>query len=81
MSGSTQVIALTALLYRMKTRPNSGKPVLEYMGVPEEVTANAHDAEFDVEWTSKVIIKLMKTSRWMTGWNEQKQKRRLERNR
>ena len=52
--------------------------VLEYMGVPEEVTANAHDAEFDVEWTSKVIIKLMKTSRWMTGWNEEKQKRRLE---
>ena len=52
--------------------------VLEYMGVPEEVTAKAHDAEFDVEWTSKVIIKLMKTERWMTGWNEHKQKRRLE---
>ena len=53
VSGSTQAIALTALLYRMKIRPNSGKPVSEYMGAP---TTNIIIAEErGVEWWSDTV--------------------------
>ena len=52
--------------------------MLEHMGVPEDTIAQAHEAAFDVEWCTKILIRLMKTQRWMTAWREEAQKRRLE---
>ena len=52
--------------------------MLEHMGVPEDIIAQAHEAAFDVEWCTKILIRLMKTQRWMTAWREEAQKRRLE---
>lgn len=52
--------------------------LLEHMGVPEDVVSLAHDASFDVEWCTKITIKLFGMQRWMTAWNEKTEKRRLE---
>jgi DNA polymerase III epsilon subunit-like protein len=52
--------------------------LLEYMGVPKDVIEGAHDARFDVEWTRKILVKIFNMERYMTSWNEEKKKRRLE---
>jgi len=52
--------------------------VLEWMGVPKkEIEAGAHDAMWDVTWTAKIAIRLLRVSQHLTNMNEEGQ-RRLE---
>jgi DNA polymerase III epsilon subunit-like protein len=52
--------------------------ILEYMGVnPEEIERGAHDAMWDVEWTAKIAVRLLKVGIHLTGLNDDG-KRRLE---
>lgn len=52
--------------------------VLEWMGVSkEEIEAGAHDAMWDVEWTAKVAIRLLKVGVHLTSLNDDG-KRRLD---
>lgn len=54
------------------------RTLLEFMGVTETELEKAHDAVFDVSWCSQILIRLLQTGRWMTSWNDDIQKRRLE---
>jgi len=50
--------------------------VLEWMGVsPDEIAECAHDAMWDVEWTAKIAIRLLKTGVYLTSVNEEGQRR------
>ena len=52
--------------------------VLEYMGVPkEDIEAGAHNAMWDVEWTAKIAVKLLKLGNYLTTLNDDGN-RRLE---
>lgn len=52
--------------------------VLEYMGVPKTELNAAHNAVWDAEQTARILIKLLKLSRYLGGRNSETNKRRLE---